>query len=101
MAKKSFKNNPALQFISIDKDEEVEVNKEKISYSNKEQKSYDKEVKSKRFPLTMKPSLYIELSKIASIQRMSVNSCINMVLDEYIKSHIHYIEKYDSVFGEE
>ena len=58
------------------------------------------ELKSKRLNLLLKPSIFIGIDKIATMQRLSVNEVINQVLGEYAEAHSDLIAKYNDVFGE-
>lgn len=159
MAKKSFKNNPVLQFISVEQPEHMysEDNHECIDtidtkdtidskgseYTTYEQYSPNhtdmmehmytpkhtdtpvhtvplsspectdtlsytytpdiqhREIKSKRLTLLLKPSLFENMSKIATIKRTSVNEAINKAVEEYIQRRTDVIEKYNLVFDDE
>lgn len=92
-AKKSFKASmesqapvsPVMSYISS-QTEEAEVKEER---------------KSKRLNLLLKPSVFTAASKIATMQRTSVNDLINRVLLDYIASEAETLEKYNEIFGEE
>ena len=59
------------------------------------------EKKSKRVNLLVKPSIYEDLCKIATMKRTSVNNLINVIASEYATANADIIEKYNKSFGEE
>lgn len=59
----------------------------------------EKESKSKRLNLLITPSLSVNLAKIATMNRTSVNDLINRVLAEYVEGQASTVKKYDDVFG--
>lgn len=92
MAKKTFKGTaetiktaPALSFIS-----EVDTS----SADN------GREIKSKRLNLLIKPTLYRNIEKIATMERISTNELINRVLEQYAREQAEVIAKYDTTFTE-
>lgn len=93
MAKKTFKGTaetlktaPALSFIS-------EVSAPIITTEGKE-------TKSKRLNLLIKPTLYRNIEKIATMERTSTNELINRVLEQYAREQAETIVKYDTTFNE-
>lgn len=91
-AMESTESTAALSFISRTQDEQEEL---ELSAGNGE------ETKSKRLNLLIKPSLHRNMSKIAAMERVSLNQLINTVLDEYQQIHKDKIEAYNKIFGEE
>lgn len=73
MTKKSFKDNPALQFISAVEEERKFPSKQKNCYV---------EIKSRRLQLILKPSLFERVKKAASKKRISVNEYVHRILDK-------------------
>ena len=93
MAKKTFKGTadtvktaPALSFIS-------EVAAPLVTTEGKE-------TKSKRLNLLIKPTLYRNIEKIATMERISTNELINRVLEQYAREQAEAIAKYDTTFNE-
>ena len=93
MAKKTFKGTadtvktaPALSFIS-------EVAAPIVTTEGKE-------TKSKRLNLLIKPTLYRNIEKIATMERISTNELINRVLEQYAREQADAIAKYDTTFNE-
>lgn len=90
MAKKTFKesmgkntkDNAALAFITAAQDEPTE------------------ERKTKRLNLLIKPSVFVNIEKLAYMQRMRVNGFINQLLEEYAAAHRDTIDEYDRIFTE-
>lgn len=85
MAKKSFKDNPALQFISSAEEERIEPEREKTT--GKATAGYKVnplyvETKSRRLQLVLQPSLYERVKKRATNSGLSVNEYIHQILDE-------------------
>ena len=60
----------------------------------------NKERKSKRFSLLLRPSILVALNKIARMENNSPTDIINTVLDDYIKTQSALIEKYETLFDE-
>lgn len=91
--KKSFKGNPALQFLTKEQPITVETEAPK-EYETTRQLATDKgypvkplyvETKSKRFNLLLQPSLYDRLSEAAERQHTSKNDLINVIIREYLE----------------
>lgn len=73
--------------------------KQKVKPAKVEAKPKAKaETKSKRLNLLLQPSLLEDLSKIATMNKDSVNNLINSALIEYRDAHRSTIEKYNKVF---
>jgi len=103
MSKKSFRDNPALQFVSrAEKEVSRETVEEKIP-ETKEAKEIKEireivenfkitpitfEAKSKRFNMLIRPSVYINLKKLAQIQGTSVNDLINKIVENYVEINV-------------
>jgi len=100
MSKKSFRDNPALQFMSrTDKDVSREVQEERREEVRETRdvrevrETIDNflaipmppfEAKSKRFNMLMRPSLYAQLKKTAEYKGTSVNDLINTIIESYM-----------------
>jgi predicted DNA binding CopG/RHH family protein len=85
MQKKSFKDNPALQFISEAKDDIGEM-PEKLASSVKAPEGYKLnplyiETKTRRLQIVMQPSLYKRVKNAAEEEGLSVNEFIHRTLD--------------------
>lgn len=120
MSKKSFReNNPALQFITPAPVQEAPAGqprpaKEKqtdhadnthTTFSTQDTQNTDsttkkQETKSKRLNLLIQPSLHQELTKIAYVQRVSLNELILRASREYAAAHQDAVRKYDEFTGE-
>lgn len=88
MAKKTFKDNPALQFISTSKEEEIKEVAPEIPPKAPEGYKLNPlyiETKSRRLQLLMQPSLHAKLKDMAKDKKISVNELIHTVLEEYTK----------------
>lgn len=92
MAKKTFKGtaaeiktSPALSFIT----------------ETTTPTTTDKEIKSKRLNLLIKPTIYKDIEKIATMERISTNELINRVLEQYSTEQADLIKKYNDTFREE
>ena len=79
MAKKSFKDNPALQFISTDEPTPTE---EAPQYPMKRNPLYI-ETKSRRVQLMFQPSLYNKVKALATEQNKSINDTVHTILTEH------------------
>jgi predicted HicB family RNase H-like nuclease len=102
MAKKTFKENPALRFITSTDDAN---NKQNTDNTENDNITYDKhytdnkhERKSKRLNLLIQPSILENLSKIAHMKQTSVNDLVNSVLKNYAETEEETISVYDKVF---
>lgn len=80
MAKKTFKENPALQFISAPS-EEPEIRPITPPEGFKRNPEYV-EVKTRRVQLVLQPSLYARVKQKAKQSDLSVNEFISQVLDK-------------------
>ena len=108
MTKKDFKTgvNPATMFINVAEPEapELQPKPEKKQAVKPAVKKVDaepeakKETKSKRLNLLLQPSVLEDLSKVAFMQKDSVNNLINTALLEYRDAHKDLIDKYNKVF---
>ena len=92
MAKKTFKDNPALQFISKAEEEEKEVTpaQEAPTTAAKAPEGYKLnplyvETKTRRLQLVLQPSLFDRVKKEAKKCGLSVNEYVNRILDEATK----------------
>ncbi len=86
MSKKSFKDNPAMAFITHTTDYTHDTD--------------SKETKSKRLNLLVPPSLYNNLLKIARVEGLSVNELINIVLKKHVQQNQEAIKKFTEIWGE-
>lgn len=90
MAKKDFKSNPTLAFISAG---EADAKEGKASTPTGEEKlpaeykraSSTAEAKSKRVQLLVQPSLYEAVKAKATAEGISFNEAVNVALKKYIK----------------
>ena len=89
MAKKTFKDNPALQFISTAEEEEQEVTpaQKAPTTAAKAPEGYKLnplyvETKTRRLQLVLQPSLFDRVKKEAKKSGLSVNEYVHRVLDE-------------------
>ena len=57
-----------------------------------------REIKSKRINLLIKPTLYKNIEKVATMERISTNELINRVLEQYAREQADVIAKYDETF---
>lgn len=90
MAKKSFKDNPAFQFISAmeDKQETLPVRKTtKAPHGYKLNPLYI-ETKTRRLQLVLQPSLFERVKKMAYKNGLSVNEYVHRVLDQATKDEL-------------
>ena len=99
MTKKDFKTNvnPADMFISavaVAEPEEIKP----VKVEPKAKPKAKAETKSKRLNLLIQPSLLEDISKIATMNKDSVNNLINKALADYRDLHRDTIEKYNKVF---
>lgn len=90
MAKKSFKDNPALQFISATETEETgqaeQGTKNQPRPAEKPPEGYKLnplyvETKSRRLQLVLQPSLYERVKAGAKAAGLSVNEYVHQILD--------------------
>ena len=94
MSKKSFKDNPALQFVSRPEREVPVEGKGKIGEIKENKVALDNflalppatfEAKSKRFNMLIRPSTYAKLKKAADYRGTSVNDLINTIVESYME----------------
>ena len=113
MTKKDFKTevNPATMFINTVAGTPAQMQAPKKNETNKSRGKgvtpkknpkpetlNKKETKSKRLNLLLQPSLLEDLSKIATMNKDSVNNLINSALLEYRDANKQTIERYNKVF---
>ena len=98
MSKKSFKDNPALQFMSraevaiaevgkVDKTKNEEIKEVTEFVDGFGEGRVFFEAKSKRFNMLIRPSVYNNLKKMAEIKGTSVNDLINKIVEAYIDNN--------------
>ena len=101
MAKKTFKDNPALQFINTVTDEYTDNTQNTDNTHNTPNTDiYYQERKSKRLNLLLQPSIFEDLSKIAYIKKTSVNDLINSILKGFAETETASVDKYNEIFPE-
>lgn len=104
MAKKSFKDNPALQFITAPAaDDTAYTHNTEPKQATQEKKPRPRAIgaqerKTKRLNLLLQPSTMNDLTKIAYMKQTSVNDLINTLLRGYTESEAETISRYDSIF---
>jgi len=109
MAKKTFKDNPALQFISssgddthdkqnTDNTQDADYTDNKHNTDTVHSTDNKKERKTKRLNLLLQPSVLNNLSKIAHMKQTSVNDLINCVLKDYAEKEKHSVTAYNKIF---
>ena len=94
MSKKSFKDNPALQFMSrpeeVAREEkpievrEIREVKENLVNSYRPAAPMVFEAKSKRFNMLIRPSVFASLKEISENRGTSINDLINTIVENYI-----------------
>ena len=83
--KKSFKDNPALNFITTQTDPVVILEEDNLS-PVKLNPEYI-ETRSKRLNLLIQPSLHKNLKNIAATRDISINELIHKALEEYVQKN--------------
>jgi len=93
MSKKSFRDNPALQFMSRvekevnDKAKEETREIKEIANSFRVAAPIAFEAKSKRFNMLMRPSVFANLKEMSEKKGTSVNDLINKIVENYIETN--------------
>jgi len=100
MSKKSFRDNPALQFMSRaeegkKEERQEETRREEIRDIREVKAATDNfrivpiafEAKSKRFNMLIRPSVYASLKEMSQNKGTSVNDLINKIVENYIESN--------------
>lgn len=87
MTKKSFKDSPALQFISSTDAEEEQGTPDFEAPTEKAPEGYKRnplyvEVKSRRTHIALQPSLYDRVKKAATKEGLSFNEYVSRILDK-------------------
>lgn len=85
MAKKEFKTNPAMQFISAPEEEKEAPRKEAEAPTAPEGYVLVREGKSARMQLLIRPTTKQKLKALADAKGVSVNDLANTIFDEYIE----------------
>lgn len=89
MSKKSFKDNPAMAFITQPEE-----------YTQAKPQGSAQEVRSKRIVLALTPSLHSNLTRIAKVEGISLTELINVVLGEHEQQNQGALEKYAEIWGD-
>ena len=110
MSKKDFKAsvNPATMFINTPQAEPVapapvkqtkaETKKPETKPTKEVKKDDSKETKSKRLNLLIQPSVLEDFSKVAFMERTSMNDLINTMIKSYCDAHREEVETYNKYF---
>lgn len=80
MTKKTFKANPAMQFINTGETkpaQTTEIDPKNIYYVPVERKS-------RKMNLLFRPSLYVKIAAMAEDEGLSLNEYIHRILDDYV-----------------
>ena len=98
MSKKSFRDNPALQFMSRTEIEPVNETREEKATEIREVRDVRAdnfrvmpvvfEAKSKRFNMLMRPSVFAQLKETSENKGTSVNDLINKIVENYIENNV-------------
>lgn len=64
------------------------------------QQNPEKETKSVRVNLLLKPSTKSGIEKLATLDRSSMNALINDILEDYLQGRTADLEQYDTIFGQ-
>ena len=84
MPKKSFKDNPALQFITVQEPEVEPMQPVSPPAGYKVNPMYI-EVRSKRINVLMQPSLHERAKAVANQRGVSLNELIHAAVEEYVE----------------
>ena len=60
-----------------------------------------RECRSKVTSVTLRPSIYEKLHKIAYVENLTVNSIFNSLAEQYVSTHQIELEEYDNLTTEE
>ena len=93
MSKQFNFNNPADKFISKRNTDDADTTQDT---DNKQVE--DTETRSKRLNLLVKPSVYEDFRKIATMQQESVNGLLNLLMEEVVNENKEQIELFNKVF---
>lgn len=93
MSKQFNFNNPADKFISKRNTDDTDTTQ---GMDNKQVK--DTETKSKRLNLLVKPSVYEDFRKIATMEQESVNGLLNLLMEEVVNENKEQIELFNKIF---
>lgn len=87
MPKKTFKNNPALQFITPVEVAEDEAS-QPITSVRQAAVSRPAQTKSRRVQLLMQPALHDRLKEIARLRGISLNDLVHTAMEAYARDAI-------------
>lgn len=96
MSKEFNLENPASRFITQPNTD----NKQHTPNTDTAPNTADEETKSKRLNLLVKPSVYEQFKKVATMQQDSVNNLINNIMENVVEENQEQIELYDKVFSD-
>lgn len=94
MSKEFNLENPASRFITQPNTD----NKQNTPNADNAPNTADDETKSKRLNLLVKPSVYEQFKKVATMKQDSVNNLINNIMENVVEENKEQIELYDKVF---
>jgi hypothetical protein len=96
--RKDFKrDNPALAFINAPAEKEKETQPAQGTQHTYHTDRED-ETRSKRLNLLLTPSLHANLTRIAQMERISLNELINVVLKAHEQQNQAAIERYKEIW---
>jgi len=84
-------NNPASKYINTPDTDNKQI-------TDSKQNTVDEETKTKRLNLLIKPSVYEQFKKVATMEQDSVNNLINNIMENVVEENKDKIEVYDKVF---
>ena len=91
MSKEFNLDNPASKYINT-------PNTDNKQATDNTQSTADEETKTKRLSLLIKPSIYEQFKKVATMKQDSVNNLINNIMENVVEENKDKIELYDQVF---
>lgn len=92
---KEFKfDNPANKFIGKQEADKTD----NTHNTDSKQDTADEETKSKRLNLLVKPSVYEDFRKIATMEQESVNGLINIIMEQVVNENKEKIDLFNKVF---
>ncbi len=104
MAKKNFGEiaNPALQFMTTPAESSASSEPAAAGFNGlkRGRPASTEETKSKRVNLLMLPSVYADITKIATMKRTSVNELLHTLMQNCIEENTNLIDKYNQTFKE-
>lgn len=84
---KDFSGSPALRFLTGVRENEPEHERSPIVQAHGQAHEHNKEYRTKRLPIMLPPSLYVEVRHTAQEMNISMNELVLQAIRGYLREH--------------